>query len=299
MATAAVAYNKIHEMAGSLFEAAATKSDAARYRLSAEKVAQYHERGFIKGPRVLDAHQIEVLREGLERIRTGENPRLGELYEIDDAWKRAPEQNVFHFLGAWRIDEAFHDLLFHPAITVPASQLLGSPRVRFWHDQVFYKPARHPGVVAWHQDYSYWTRSVPPRHLTVWIGLDDSTVENGCIQFVPGSHRWPLLPKLQLLENMEGIRSVLSPEQLEQFKPEPMELKAGECSIHHCMTLHGSYGNLSDRPRRGVVVNFMHPESRSADGKKPLLLHTPIIPEGELIEGADFPIVYDETALAD
>ncbi|MCC6489409.1 MAG: phytanoyl-CoA dioxygenase family protein [Candidatus Hydrogenedentes bacterium] len=293
MATQAVPYRTIHRMAGTLFASQAEAGGASKFRLTDAQVAEYRERGFVKGPRVLNERQIEVLREGLERIRTGENERLPELYEIDDAWKKAPEKSVFHFLGAWRIDEAFHDLLFHPGVTVPVSQLLDTPRVRFWHDQVFYKPPRHPGVVAWHQDYSYWTRSVPARHLTVWIGLDDSTLANGCIHFVPGSHRWPLLPKLQLLENMDGIKDILTPEQLAEFKPEPLELKAGECSIHHCMTLHGSYGNQSDIPRRGVVLNFMHPDTRSADGKHPLLLHTPPIPEGDVIEGDDFPIVYE------
>lgn len=297
MATTFPEFRTIRGMAGTLFPTITSKADAARCKLSDAQVAEFRERGFIKGPRVLDGKQIDALREGLERIRTGENPRLSELYEIDEAWKNAPEQNVFHFLGAWRIDEAFHDILYHPAITVPVRQLLASPRVRFWHDQVFYKPKRHPGVVAWHQDYSYWTRSVPSRHLTVWIGLDDTTLDNGCIHYVPGSHRWPLLPKLQLLENMDGIKSVLTPEQLEQFKPEPMLLKAGECSIHDSMTLHGSYGNDSDGPRRGVVLNYMHPETRSADGKRPLLLHTPIVSEGEIIEGDDFPIVYDEGVL--
>src|SRR5256885_674880 len=80
---------------------------------------------------------------------------------------------LFHALGAWRITPGFHDLLWNPAFTVPASQLLGGA-VRFWHDQLFCKPAHHGGVVAWHQDYSYWTRTQPLAHLTCWIGLDDS-----------------------------------------------------------------------------------------------------------------------------
>ena len=293
MATKTVQYRTQHRMVGDLFRPAASQADRARYTLTGAQVAEFRELGFVRGPRVLDDKQIKALRQGLEQIRTGKNERLSELYEIDEAWKKAPEQSVFHFLGAWRIDEAFHDLLFHPAIAIPVGQLLDTPRVRFWHDQVFYKPPRHPGVVAWHQDYSYWTRSVPARHLTVWIGLDDSTLANGCIHFVPGSHKWPLLPKLQLLDNMEGIKGVLTPEQLAQFKPEPLELKAGECSFHDCMTLHGSYGNSSDIPRRGVVLNYMHPETRSVDGKHPLLTHTPLIPEGAVIEGYDFPIVYD------
>ena len=63
---------------------------------------------------------------------------------------------------------------------MPASQLLGGP-VRFWHDQLFCKPAHHGGVVAWHQDYSYWTRTEPMSHLTCWIALDDSDRDNGCL----------------------------------------------------------------------------------------------------------------------
>lgn len=293
MSASAVAYKSIHEYAGNLFPRLGKPEDRARYELAPEAVAFYRENGYVKGPKVLDADQLAALRQGLEAIRDGSNERIGELYEVDDAWKKDPAKHVFHFLGAWMIDEAFHDILFHPAVAVPVSQLLDSPRVRFWHDQVFYKPPRHPGVVAWHQDYSYWTRAVPQRHLTAWIALDDVRLDNGCVHFVPGSHKWPLLPKLQLLEDMDGIQSVLTDEQRAQFKAVPLELEAGEVSFHHSMTLHGSYGNTSDRPRRGVVLNFMHPETKSADGKHPLLIHTQPIPEGAVIEGENFPIVYD------
>ncbi|HEX2639999.1 MAG TPA: phytanoyl-CoA dioxygenase family protein [Pyrinomonadaceae bacterium] len=75
-------------------------------------------------------------------------------------------------------------MIFHPALFAAFSQLLGGP-VRFWHDQVFVKPARDGAVVAWHQDYSYWTRTKPMAHRTAWIGLDDSNEENGCVHYVP------------------------------------------------------------------------------------------------------------------
>jgi ectoine hydroxylase-related dioxygenase (phytanoyl-CoA dioxygenase family) len=196
---------------------------------------------------------------------------------------------VFHCLGAWLIDDAFHDLVFHPAVTVKAAQLLGAP-ARFWHDQVFYKPARHPGVVTWHQDYSYWTRATPPGHVTCWIGLDDSTLDNGCVHYVPGSHRWGLLPRISLTRDMDAVREFLAPEQAAAFRPEPMVLRAGECTFHHSHTVHGSYGNRSDSPRRGLVLNFMKPDTRSADGASPLLAGVPLVPEGEVIAGDFFPL---------
>ena len=265
--------------------------DRSPWELPDEQVAFFHEHGYVKGGRVLDADQIEALREGLEAIRHGENPRTGELYEIDEDYRRAPEKNVFHFLGAWLIDDAFHDVLWHPAITTKAGQLLGIRRLRFWHDQVFYKPPRHPGVVTWHQDYSYWTRATPAGHLTCWIGLDDSTEENGCLKYVPGSHRWGLLPKISLTEDMDAVKGHLTPEQAAAFEPVSMVLKAGECTFHHSHTVHGSYGNRSDRPRRGVVLNFMRPDTRCADGTAPLLTGVPVIPEGEVIEGDYFPLL--------
>ena len=265
--------------------------DRGGFALSAEQVRFFAENGYVKGGSVLEPVQIEALREGLEAIRSGENPRIGDLYEVDEDYRTAPDRNVFHFLGAWLIDEAFHDVLFHPAITVKLAQLLGVEHVRFWHDQVFYKPPRHPGVVTWHQDYSYWTRSTPAGHVTCWIGLDGSTVENGCLHYVPGSHRWGLLPRISLTKNMDAVKDYLTPEQAAAFRPEPMILKAGECTFHHSHTVHGSYGNRSDAPRRAVVLNFMKPDTRSADGTNPLLAGVPVIPEGQVIEGDFFPQV--------
>ena len=279
----------IHSRVGTLFPDPERGRDA--HVLSGEQVRFFHEHGYVQGGRVLSAAQIEALREGLEAIRTGRNPRTDDLYEIDEDYRRAPEANVLHFLGAWLIDEAFHDLLWHAAITVKAAQLLEVPRVRFWHDQVFYKPPRHPGVVTWHQDYSYWTRAYPAGHVTCWIALDDATLENGCVHYVPGSHRWGLLPKISLTKDMDAVKKYLEPDQAAAFRPEPMIVKTGECLFHHSHTVHGSYGNRSDGPRRGVVLNFMKPDTRCGDGERPLLAGVPVIPRGAVIEGAFFPVV--------
>jgi ectoine hydroxylase-related dioxygenase (phytanoyl-CoA dioxygenase family) len=265
--------------------------EASSWALSDEEVGFFHEHGYVKGGRVLDEDQIEALRQGLEAIRSGDNPRTGELYEIDEDYRREPERNLYHCLGAWLIDDAFHDLLWHPAVTTKAAQLLGIERLRFWHDQVFYKPPRHPGVVTWHQDYSFWTRATPAGHVTCWIGLDDSTEENGCLKYVPGSHRWGLLPRISLTKETDAVREHLTREQAAAFEPVSMILQAGECTFHHSHTVHGSFGNESDGPWRGVVLNFMRPDTRSADGSAPLLTGVPVIPEGEVIEGDYFPLL--------
>jgi ectoine hydroxylase-related dioxygenase (phytanoyl-CoA dioxygenase family) len=262
---------------------------ASGHSLNAEQIEFFHEFGYLKGVKILDGPQIEALcgaLTGLMKPGQSENPLFYEYHHNESA---EPGKTLFHALGAWRVSPAFHDLLFHPAFTVPASQLLGG-RVRFWHDQLFVKPARDGGVVAWHQDYSYWTRTRPVAHLTCWIGLDDSTRENGCVHYVPGSHRWDLLPRGDLANNMESVFDVLSEEQKRQFAPVAIELKKGEASFHHPMLLHGSYENTSAHPRRACVINVFR-DGVVSDSDEPLLAGIPPIPRGEKIEGRFFPFL--------
>ena len=82
-------------------------------------------------------------------------------YEFHSNESSDPDAVLFHALGAWRITEGFHNILWNPAFVMAAKQLLGVMPVRFWHDQLFCKPSHHGRVVAWHQDYSYWTRTKP------------------------------------------------------------------------------------------------------------------------------------------
>jgi ectoine hydroxylase-related dioxygenase (phytanoyl-CoA dioxygenase family) len=164
--------------------------------------------------------------------------------------------------------------------------------VRFWHDQLFCKPPRHGGVVAWHQDYSYWTRTKPIAHLTCWIALDDVSCENGCLHYIPGSHRWPLLPITGLAGDMNAIQSVLSDEQKTQFRPTPVEFPKGYATFHHPLTIHGSFANRSDHPRRGLVINVFR-DGTVSDSDEPLLKGVPPVPKGQPMGGQFFPLLFD------
>ena len=269
----------------------ATPAEWARFRLSDEQVAFYHEHGYLSGVCMLSDRQIAILRAELGALVEPAHPANSLFYEFHSNESDDPSTILFHSLGAWRIAPGFHDLLWHPGFTVPASQLLGGA-VRFWHDQLFSKPACHGGVVAWHQDYSYWTRTEPLAHLSCWIGLDESTRQNGCVHYVPGSHKWNLLPITGLANDMSAIESVLNDEQKSQFKPVAIELKQGECSFHHPLMVHGSFANESKRPRRGTVINVFSDGVRSAVNE-PLLAGVPAIPAGEKMDGQFFPLLFD------
>jgi ectoine hydroxylase-related dioxygenase (phytanoyl-CoA dioxygenase family) len=284
-----------HDLVGDLITLPKTRDDWEQYKLTDEQVAFYHEQGYLAGVRILDDSQIAKLQAELIEFFDPEHPGHDLWYEYHTNESTKPDTVLFHALGAWRIRPGFHDILWHPAFTTAASQLLDGA-VRFWHDQLFCKPARHGGVVAWHQDYSYWTRTKPMAHLTCWIGLDESTRENGCLHYVPRSHLWDLLPITGLVGNMDAIHEVLSPEQWEQFThPVAIELKAGECSFHHPLMVHGSFENRTDRPRRATVINVIRDGVKS-DSDQPLLAGVPPVPPGQTMSGQFFPLLCDKVS---
>jgi ectoine hydroxylase-related dioxygenase (phytanoyl-CoA dioxygenase family) len=275
-----------HEPIGDLFR---TPEDWAGFRLSDQQVAHFDEHGFLPGVRVLNDTQVEALTAALARLTDPGHPGHEYFYEFHCNESHNAATVLFHALGAWRIEVPFHDILWNPAFIVPASQLLRGP-VRFWHDQLFCKPANHGGVVAWHQDYSYWTRTEPLAHLTCWMALDDSTVENGCVYYVPGSHKWNLLPITGLTGDMNEIKTVLTEEQKSAFHPVPVELKRGQAVFHHALTVHGSYENRSPRQRRATLINAFRDGVRSSRNDAPLE-GVPPVPAGQPMGGKFFPLL--------
>ncbi|HWG44400.1 MAG TPA: phytanoyl-CoA dioxygenase family protein [Gemmataceae bacterium] len=284
-----------HNLVSDLFTLPQSAAEWQRYRLSDEQVRFFHEQGYLSGIRILSDEQVDRLRIELQDLFDPKCPGNELFHEYHSNESPDPSRVLFHALGAWRIKPGFHDMLWNPAFTMPASQLLGGT-VRFWHDQLFCKPAQHGGVVAWHQDYSYWTRTEPMAHLTCWIGLDDATRDNGCLHYVPGSHRWQLLPVTGLAGDMNAIQTVLTPEQREQFKPVAIELKKGEAAFHHPLMVHGSYENSTDRPRRATVLNAFR-DGIISNTNTPLLKGVPIIGKGQRVEGQFFPLLLDPTKM--
>ncbi|WP_316836894.1 phytanoyl-CoA dioxygenase family protein [Pedobacter nutrimenti] len=279
-----------------LFDQPKTAKEWEPYILSEEQIASFKKDGFVKGIQVLSEEQVDLLNMELVKLQSlsDEDKKLFYHYESNES--EDPNKVLFHAIGAWRLTPGFHDLLWAPAFRMAAYQLLGQS-FRIFHDQLFCKPARHGGVVAWHQDFSYWTFTKPMHHLTCWIGLDDANKENGCLYFVPGSHKWGLLPITGLTGDMDAVRAILNTEQLDAFeKRVPNELPKGFASFHHPLTMHGSYANISDRPRRATVLNAMsyHTLGNTAEYHRLKALETfPEMPQDQVLGGNFFPLLFD------
>jgi hypothetical protein len=285
---------------GSLFEQPSTAEEWRQYALTPEQVAHFREFGYLTGVRLLSEAQVDALRGELQQLADPANPGNAYFYEYHSNESEDPDTVLFHALGAWRVSPGFHDILWAPAYRMAAYQLLGCG-FRLFHDQLFSKPAKHGGVVAWHQDFSYWAWTSPMRHLTTWIALDDATTENGCMYYVPKSHRWGLLEKTGLAGDMDSVRQVLTPEQIEDFDNKvAVDVPLGHAAFHHPLLMHGSYANRSDRSRRATIINVFADGviSNRDESTVPEIDNYPPIAKGEKMAGTYYPLLLDPAELA-
>lgn len=141
-----------------------------------------------------------------------------------------------------------------------AARLAQTSEIRLWHDQLLYKPVDQPdrkANVGWHTDRGYWKTCVSTNLITAWIPFHDCDSQMGTISMIEGSHLWPDNSEtLDFFSNdLEGLESRFQTGGHEVIKV-PMNLKKGEVSFHHCLTIHGSGPNRSSSPRRSIAVHL-------------------------------------------
>lgn len=175
---------------------------------------------------------------------------------------------------------AFGALLADGRLGAAAARALGLPAVRFFQDNLVWKPPGTPGRVRWHQDYAYWPLD-RPAGITLWLALDRADAGNGALAYLPGSH---LLGERQATDFVAGARQPLHPH-LPPFDAEAraeaavtVALPAGDLLAHHPLVWHSSPANPGPRHRRAWSLTFLHPDVRWDPDHAPhpaVLLHRP------------------------
>ncbi|CAF1453344.1 unnamed protein product [Didymodactylos carnosus] len=127
-------------------------------------------------------------------------------------------------------------------------------------------------AVLWHQDGSYWPLR-PMNVLTMWLAIDDSDTENGCLRVIRGSHT----NELAQLKDDVSVVNVLGSythrdEDIDQSKIVDVVLKPGDISIHHPNIIHGSEANTSNRRRCGLTIRYISPTTQCLDPKQPVMM---------------------------
>ena len=147
------------------------------------------------------------------------------------------------------------DLATHPRILDAVEDVIG-PDILIHSSTIFCKYARDEKFVSWHQDSHYWGLS-EPRLVSAWIALTDSTIENGCLRVLPGTHT----RRFEHIENPQA-RNILGKgltvsEDLLLEQAVDVTLAAGEMSFHHADIVHGSNPNTTASPRVGFAVRYI------------------------------------------
>lgn len=209
--------------------------------LTEEQIAHYHDRGYV-------FPDYRLADETLERIRADHDRLLAEHPDHPEF-----RDNCSALLS---YDFRFLNYARNPDILDMVEQLIG-PDIALWNMSFFAKPAVNGKRTPWHQDGQYWPIR-PLATCTVWIAVDDATVDNGCMRFIPGSHRAKrLLGHDQNDDAALTLNQELKPQEYDESQAVDVVLEAGQISLHDVYLAHGSEINSSDRPRRGMTLRLM------------------------------------------
>ncbi len=174
---------------------------------------------------------------------------------------KAPESIVCpHITGMNNLPEdisrVWLSFCARPEILNLVESLIG-PDIILWGSQVFCKPASTGMEVPWHQDGEYWPIR-PLETCSAWIAIDDVSVENGAMRYIPGSHRQrQLFPHVVSERNDLALNRVLDPNCYDANTASYDELQSGQLSLHDVYLIHGSATNTSGKRRAGYAIRYM------------------------------------------
>ena len=207
--------------------------------LSPQEAERYDRDGVLFPLPALSAEEVSQFRAAVESLEAHLGVRQTRVVEAH-----------LHFRWAY-------ELALHPAVLDAVEDILG-PDILVHSSSVFCKYPGRAGFISWHQDGFYWGLSAP-RLVSAWVALTDSTVENGCMQVVKGTHH-SILPHRERRHQDNMLLSGLTVEDaVDEGAGTHVTLKAGEMSLHHVNTVHGSGANLSRTKRLGVAVRYVAP----------------------------------------
>jgi ectoine hydroxylase-related dioxygenase (phytanoyl-CoA dioxygenase family) len=224
----------------------------AHAALSDSELARYHAQGYLVPGFRLPQAQVDRLRDALDQLirdNPGVRPEKLVSAHLSGRGHAANAEGVKgndQFL-ALAMDEQILDLV---------EQLIG-PDIVLWGCHVFCKPAGDGHETPWHQDGHYWPIR-PLANCTVWVALDASTAENGCLRVIPGSHAARVThPHLTEERTDLALQQRMADDSFDENQAVDVELQPGQMSMHDVFMIHGAKPNRSTRRRAGVALRYM------------------------------------------
>ena len=237
--------------------------------LTQDQIDFFHREGYLSIDAISPSGEIEQLREAYDRIfreRAGRD--RGDQFDLAGADEEGKEAALPQILNYAEYAPQFKQTLMLANAQRLGEQLLGAGAAA-GNAHAIYKPPHHGAETPWHQDEAYWDPKLDYRSLSVWVPLQEATIANGCMHFVPRSHRLDIL-RHQPIGNdprVHGLELHLS----ERHHVEPAvacPLPPGSATIHDARTLHFTPANRSDIPRRAVILGAAQPATKRDEPRR-------------------------------
>ncbi|MDO6432227.1 phytanoyl-CoA dioxygenase family protein [Flavitalea sp. BT771] len=267
--------------------------------LSEAQVLSYQKEGFLLIEDFLSADELSSWRtavtEAIEQ-RGGRKLPYGDVkVGEDDGINKESDYygKVFdQLLNLWQTNDKVKQIMLDEKLGKMVATLAGCSGIRIWHDQALIKrPWANP--TSWHLDTPFWSFS-DRRAMSIWVALDDATYENGCLYFIPGSCHKTTFENPGIGKNMDAIFDFYP--QFKNSRSVAVPMKAGSCSFHNGLTIHGAGANMTNGFRRAMTCAYM-PDGATFNGIKNILTDEQVakLKVGDLLnDNAQNPLIYSK-----
>ena len=229
------------------------------YSVSDDEVAAFRRDGYVHLRAVMSDGEMDAIEAVYDRFLRGEIEVTGKDLNDMTTGEHGTDPSGYAVVNVMlprRYHPAWQGNLFERRAQSIADQLCG-PGMTIDFDQLLAKsPGREDAVFHWHQDQAYWIDTDDRRTATCWLAVDDSTIENGCMQFLPGSHAEPVRPHRPLHADRSASHTLVTDLRAADVMV-PVPIRRGDITVHNEGVLHGSGGNTSASSyRRAYIVAF-------------------------------------------
>jgi ectoine hydroxylase-related dioxygenase (phytanoyl-CoA dioxygenase family) len=233
--------------------------------LSQQQIDTYNQDGFLVIPNFLEASKLETWRNWTQEAvdqRLASSGPLSNQADPDNFYA----QVFIQCLKLADTHAGMRSLLLNPELGEMIATLAGADGIRIWHDQALFKPP-FGNPTAWHLDVPYW--SFKARNaISMWIALDDATLSNGCMYYLPGTHLKASFDNVGIGQNMAALFKVYP--EWRSIEPVACPCPAGSAVFHNGLTAHGAGANMTNRPRRAMTCAYM-PDGSTFNGTRNVL----------------------------
>lgn len=251
------------------------------YLLSAQQISDYNEHGFIKLEKIITLNHLEYIRRIIQAsvfIRKENDKRtLAEKSKYEQSFLQCGYL-CFDF-------PVIKDFVLSKRFGGIAKDLMKVKGTRLWHDQALFK---EPGgrETPVHQDSSYWPLKYPELSTTIWLSLNGTSRENGCLYFYPRTHKTER-------EYVDIFKNPHSPEHLAKLQKQYVELEPGDATFHSGLTFHGTDENRTENFREGMTIIYINGENKFDNGDERNRTHKSCegLCDGDIIDTKYTPLI--------